>query len=57
MLASYFGIKPRTKTTETPETKNDEMGKILSEFPQDPMTLPKGDLTIGSGHKKEIGNE
>jgi hypothetical protein len=43
MLAAYFGIggkKPVSMGTEG-EEQNEDLGKLLSMFPQDPMILPK----------------
>ena len=53
MLAAYFGINTKKNTSE-PE---DDVGTLMMQFPQDLLVLPKGDLSIGSGKKKEVPSE
>jgi len=48
MLAAYFGIS-KSKKADEPE---DDLGIVLAQFPQDPLVLPKGDLSIGSKKKE-----
>ena len=52
MIAAKYGIKPTAKKIDTPESQEAELSQLMVQFPQDPMTLPKGDLTIGSGKKR-----
>ena len=53
MLASYFGIKK----SKSEDEQEEDLAPVIAQFPQDPLVLPKGDLSIGSGKKQGLNSE